>query len=124
MAIFNYSLRSHMVNGPIYAFDRHTGKMLWWNQDVLEHQWLILERFADLPVIIAAAQIAEKNGAMTYKVVVLEKDQGAVRFNKGIGQANGQYFQNMSVDLKNGEISLQRFDTRIKISPAEPPAGK
>jgi hypothetical protein len=31
-----------------------------------------------------------------------------------------QYFQNMTVDLKNAEINLHRYDLRIKISPADP----
>ena len=55
--MYNYSMRSQLVNGPIYAFERTTGKRLWYVEDLLENQWIILERFADLPVIIAAAGI-------------------------------------------------------------------
>lgn len=82
--MYNYSMRSQLVNGPIYAFERTTGKRLWYVEDLLENQWIILERFADLPVIIAAAPGTDRNGNQTnYKVVVIEKDQGAVRLNKG-----------------------------------------
>ena len=51
----NYMLRTQKVNGPLYAFDRGTGKRLWcYGDGLLENQWLVLEQFADLPVIIAA----------------------------------------------------------------------
>lgn len=121
---YNYSMRSLIVNGPIYAFERTTGKRLWYNEDALENQWLILERFADLPVIIAAAPSTDKNGNQTsYKAVVIEKDQGAIRLNKGLPY-NGNFFQSLTVDLKNGEINLHRFDVKVKISPAEITASK
>ena len=121
--MYNYTLRSAMVNGPLYAFERGTGKTLWYVDDLLENQWLILERFADLPVILCAAPVSEKNGTISYKIVVIEKDQGAVRFNKGIPN-NGQYFQHMTVDLKSSEINLHRYDLRIRITPADPQPGK
>ena len=121
---YNYSMRSLIVNGPIYAFERTTGKRLWYNEDALENQWLILERFADLPVIIAAAPSTDKNGNQTsYKAVVIEKDQGALRLNKGLPY-NGNFFQSLTVDLKNGEINLHRYDVKVKISPAEITASK
>ena len=88
---------------------------------MLDNQWLILERFNDLPVLMAAAPLIDKNGNQTsYKVVVIEKDQGAIRLNKGLPN-NGQYFQHMTVDLKNGEINLHRYDVKVKISPADSP---
>ena len=121
--MYNYTLRSAMVNGPLYAFERGTGKTLWYVDDLLENQWLILERFADLPVILCAAPVSEKNGTISYKIVVIEKDQGAVRFNKGIPN-NGNYFQHMTVDLKSSEINLHRYDLRIRVTPADLQPGK
>ena len=98
-------------------------KTLWYVDDLLENQWLILERFADLPVILCAAPVSEKNGTISYKIVVIEKDQGAVRFNKGIPN-NGNYFQHMTVDLKSSEINLHRYDLRIRVTPADLQPGK
>ena len=118
---YNYTLKSVLVNGPMYCFDQSTGNRLWYVDGVLDNQWLIVERFSDLPVLVAAAPGVDKNGNQqnNYKVVVIEKDQGAVRFNQPFTN-NGQYFQTLNVDLKNGEINLHRYDTRLKISPADP----
>jgi hypothetical protein len=60
---------------------------------------------------------------MMYKVVVIEKASGAVRFKHGLNNT-GNFFQGMTVDLKNGTIDLHRFDTRVHISPDERPDGK
>jgi len=116
------TVRTHAVNGPMYAFDRATGKRLWFKDDLLENQSLVMERFADIPVIAAAAQLPEKNGATLYRVVVIEKESGAVRFNKGI-TTNFGFFNSLTVDAKNGEVSLNRGDTRISIKGAEPRGG-
>lgn len=114
----NYMLRSEKVNGPIYAFDRGTGKRLWMYADVLEHQWLVLEQFVDMPVIIASAPVMTKNNAYQHSVVVIEKKRGILIFNKPV-LYNGNFFQNLMVDHKNGTISMNRYDTRIYITPDE-----
>ena len=113
----NTMLRSQKVNGPIYAFDRATHKRLWMYADLLDHQWIVLEQFQDLPVIIAAAPVITPNNVYQYSVVVIEKDRGRIIFNKML-QNNG-LFMNMAVDYKNGTISLNRYDTRVVIQPDE-----
>ncbi|MCS6865653.1 MAG: PQQ-binding-like beta-propeller repeat protein [Gemmataceae bacterium] len=113
----NVMLRSQKVHGPIYAFDRATQKRLWMYADLLDHQWIVLEQFADLPVIIAAAPVITPNNVYNYAVVVIEKDRGRIIFNKML-QNNG-LFMNMTVDHKNGTISLNRYDTRVVIQPDE-----
>jgi outer membrane protein assembly factor BamB len=112
----NYMLRSQKVNGPIYAFDRAAGKRLWYFADVLEHQWLVLEQFADLPVIIASAPVMNQNNAYTHPVVVIEKDRGRLVFNKSV-QYNGNFFMSLTADPKYHTISMNRYDIRIVISP-------
>jgi hypothetical protein len=114
----NYMLRSQKVNGPIYAFERGSGKRLWFFGDVLEHQWLVLEQFADLPVIIASAPVMNQNNAYSHAVVVIEKERGRLVFHKPV-LYNGNFFMNLTVDPKNGTISMNRYDTRIIISPDE-----
>lgn len=122
--VYNFSLRTHRVNGPMYCFDRATAARQWYVEDVLDNQSVVLERFADLPVVIAASQMAEKNGQVVYKVVVIEKERGMLRLNRGVNN-NGNFFQNMSVDTKNGTIDLHRYDMRIHIRPDdEKTAGK
>lgn len=115
----NYMLRSQKVNGPIYAFDRGTGKRQWVYADVLENQWLVLEQFADLPVLIAAAPVMRENNQYQHAVVVIEKERGRLIFDKSVVY-NGNFFQNLHVDQKNGTISMNRYDTRVYITPDEP----
>ena len=119
----NYMLRSQKVNGPIYAFDRATSKRLWTYADVLENQWLVLEQFADLPVLIASAPVMGENNQYSHAVVVIEKERGRLVFNKNV-LYNGNVFQNLIVDQKNSTISMNRFDKRIYITPDEPKGGK
>lgn len=115
--VYNYSLRTHKVHGPLYAFDRGTGKRLWYfSAGLFENQSLILEQFAELPVIMAASHIQNPNGPVLYQVVVVEKARGRIIFNRPIPY-NGNFFQNLSVNPKNGTIDLNRFDIRIQISP-------
>ena len=119
----NPMLRSQKVNGPIYAFDRNTGKRLWTYADVLENQYLVLEQFGELPVLIAAAPVMRENNQYTHAVVVIEKERGRLVFDKNVVY-NGNMFQNLTVDQKNGTISMNRYDTRIYITPDEPKGGK
>ena len=62
LQIFNSTLRTQAINGPLYAFDRSTGKRLWnYGEGLLENQMLIYEQFADLPVIIVAGPVQNQN---------------------------------------------------------------
>lgn len=111
-------VRSVKVNGPLYAFDRATGKRLWAFADILENQHLIIEQFADLPVLMASSLIM-RDGTNRYNttVVVIEKERGKLVFDKDLIQ-NGTFF-NVTVDHKNGSVSLNRHDLRIHITPDE-----
>lgn len=113
---FNHALRTHKVNGPMYCFDRATGECRWFFEDVFDNQLLLVDQFADLPVVLAAAPMMDKNGVYSYKVVVIEKDRGRLLFNKGVPN-NGQVFQAMTIDTRNGTVDIARFDVRIHIRP-------
>jgi len=118
-------LRSVKVNGPLYAFDRATGKRLWTFADILENQNLVIEQFADLPVLIATAMLVRdgnNRGIPTTTAVVIEKERGKLVFDRDLNQ-NGLFY-NLSVDHKNGEVSLNRGDVRVVVSPEEPKEAK
>lgn len=115
----NAMLRSQKVNGPIYAFDKGSGKRLWLYEGLLEHQWLVLEQFNDLPVIMASAPVMNANNSYSHAVVVIEKERGKLILEKSVVY-NGNLFQTLTVDAKNGTISMNRYDTRILIQPDEP----
>jgi outer membrane protein assembly factor BamB len=117
--LYNNMLRTVPVNGPLYAFDRTTGRRLWsYGEGLFENQMLVLEQFSEMPVIIAAGPVQPMNGgAQTYPVVVLEKARGRIVFERNVA-FNHQFFHNLSVDPKNGTIDLNRPDSvRISIVP-------
>lgn len=117
---FNQSLRSLRVNGPMYCFERATGKRKWFVEDVLDHQLILLDRFSDLSVIVAGSV----NGAM-FKVTVIEKDRGLLRFNRGVPN-DGNFFHGMNIDQRNGTVELYKYNNvRISIrADDEKPATK
>ena len=117
--VYNSSIRTHSINGRCYAFERTTGKRLWSFGDglgLLENQLLILEQFADLPVIIVAGPVQNQSGQPAYPVLVLEKARGRLILNRNV-RYDGNFFQNVNVNMKNGTIELNRYDVRILISP-------
>ena len=122
--IFNNTIRSYAINGPLYAFDRASGKRLWYFGDgLLENQMLILEQFADLPVIIVAGPMTNQQvRQVVYPVVVIEKARGRIVLDRSVSY-NGQFFQTLTVNMKNGTVDMNRFDTSIRISPDEPTKG-
>ncbi len=116
-----YMVRSQKVNGPLYAFDRGSGKRLWFFEGLFENQQLVLEHFMELPVLIASsAPIMNANGSgYNHSVVVIEKERGRLILEKSVVY-NGNMFMNLVIDAKNGTISMNRYDTRILITPDEP----
>ena len=124
--VYNNTIRTHKVNGPLYAFDRGTGKRLWhYGEGLFENQLLILEQFADLPVIMAASpvsrQIPNQGFRQDCPVVVIEKARGRLLFDRAVIGQNNQTFQNITVSFKNGTIDLNRYDLRIAIKPDDAP---
>lgn len=118
-----YALRSLAVNGPVYCFDRASGARLWYVDGLFDHQRLLVERFADLPVLVAAAPVFDKAGGMAYKVVVVEKDRGMIRYNKGsAGDTNP--FMALNIDPKAGTVDLAKYNFRLRVGPEDGPAAR
>src|SRR5207253_3187630 len=68
-------LRSVLVNGKVYAFDRQTGKYNWYvpeGDQMVVSQMLLLERFQDLPMMLFTAKFNRpvSGGAYSTPVVV------------------------------------------------------
>ena len=116
----NYMLRTQAVNGALYAFDRATNKRLWcYGNGLLENQLLVIDQFAELPVIMAAAPMQLRNNnnfQNIYPVVVIEKARGRLIFDKQV-PFDHQYFMRLQVDHKNGTIDLDKPMQRIVITP-------
>jgi hypothetical protein len=108
--------RTLPVNGPVFAFDRSTGNPAWVvGRRPFENQTLILDHFAELPVLVAAAQGTDRSGVPAYRVAVVEKDRGLLLFDKPLTQMT--VFQSIQIDAKNGTVDLRRPDTQVRIGP-------
>ncbi|HET6572903.1 MAG TPA: PQQ-binding-like beta-propeller repeat protein [Fimbriiglobus sp.] len=114
--VYGYTMiRSEPVNGVAYAFDKATGKRLWFHP-VFRNQLVLLDRFDELPCIVAAAQVRDKDtGLQQYRVVVLDKQSGKLRYNKGHDQ-NG-FFMTVTPDPKTRAVEFFRYNLRLRIVP-------
>jgi len=116
----NLMLRTIHINGPLYAFDRSNNKRLWYyGNGLLENQCLVIDQFAEIPVIIAASPMIQTQGnnrMNVYPVVVIEKARGRLIFDKQI-HFDHQSFMNLTVNHKNGTIDLTKPNCRIAIFP-------
>ena len=112
-------LRAVATSGPLFAFDRTTGKRLWYNADSLVNQRLILERQDELPVLVAAAtQSVNAAGNSTFRVVALDKRTGKLKLS-GVGNPSGD-FTHLVIDPRAQTAEFQRADLKLKIGPDDP----
>jgi outer membrane protein assembly factor BamB/TolA-binding protein len=115
----NNSMRAVSVNGPIYAFDRTSGKRLWYYGDGLglfENQMMVLEQFADLPVIIVSGLVTnQQTKQAAQSVIIVEKARGRLLMDKQV-QYTGQFFQSLKVNMDSGTIEINRSNLQVMIS--------
>ena len=113
-------IRTIKVNGVMYAFDRISGKRLWFTDEQLENQELVMEQFQDLPVMIGCHQYALMNGAAFVgtgmKIVALDKKTGKVLVKPREVPPNGQFYA-LTADPKTSTIEFIRQDYRLKFTP-------
>ena len=114
-------LRSLAVSGPVYAFDRRTGRRLWSNADALVNQQIVLDRFDELPVLVAAFSSPDAQTRLQqYRIVALDKRTGRLVHNYAYSQ-NGGDFANAARDPKTRGIEFWRYNDglRLRITPDE-----
>jgi outer membrane protein assembly factor BamB len=121
-AAFAQAIRSVKVNGHMYAYERATGKRLWYTDEQLEDQNISVEQFADLPIIIAASMYQKfaANGnfeGQYMKFAALDKATGKLKFyRQGMGQ-NSQYYS-IITDPKTGTIEVLNYSgQRVRFVP-------
>ena len=113
-------IRSVPVNGVAYGFDRVTGKRLWFNEELFLKQTLLVERFDELPALVAAGPVAdERTRVAAYRVAALDKQLGKVRHNKADPNNSPNPFHAMwTPDPRNPRVvELWRADYRLRIAP-------
>lgn len=80
-------LRSIPVNGPVALLQRDTGKVLW--QENVPLQYLVVQRFHELPVLLCSAVIMKSN-----QPVKNARNPQAVPMNIGMMRGNSGRLQN------------------------------
>ena len=102
-------LRSTPVDGPMYCFVRATGERAWYADHHFENQTLILDRFADLPVLVAGqTTLRPAGGQFEFRAVVVEKERGLLRFAQTIQDNSQQPFQTVTIDPRNRSVEYFR----------------
>jgi len=116
-----FAIRSARVNGAVYALSRRTGK-LEWVCDFVPHQSLLLEQWADLPVLFFATKynkmspngVPERQGV---KVTAVSKATGKLIFDDEFPQYGE--FHAMTANVANGRVELIRQYLKILLTTPE-----
>ena len=74
--------------------------------------WVVIAAYDEARSI---RRVLAELASLPYRVVVVEKDRGMVRFNQAL--PNSADFQTVQIDWKNGTIDLCRYDLRVRIAP-------
>jgi outer membrane protein assembly factor BamB/tetratricopeptide (TPR) repeat protein len=113
------------VNGPVHAVDRATGGRRWTATPA--NQCLLLDRLAELPVLILAARrstLDVRDGTRMRIVValeVLDKRTGKLRY-RGDGDGSVPYqFHTLRVDPAAGRVELLGVRKSLVLQPTEEP---
>jgi outer membrane protein assembly factor BamB len=120
MLMSGSGLRGQPVNGPVCCF-RDDGKLNWYT--VVNHQILVLEQFADLPVVLFASRSQRmgpgalpRPGSMNQvvsSVSAYEKQTGKLKYlNENV--PSNIFFHSLNVDTRAGRVDF--IGGAIKIS--------
>ena len=119
-------MRTVPVNGRLYAFERASGDVGW--HTLVKNQFLVLDQFADLPVVLLTARHQELRQGVGQKWVFVAS---AMSIEKRTGRVlvdddnlnlpnNSTNFFGVSIDARSGTIDF--LSPRLKITHyAEPP---
>jgi hypothetical protein len=109
-------LQTVPVSGMLYAFDRDTGKALWYNR--VPHQHLIVDRLDELPILLFAATVNRQsnppgNNVATLSVMSIDKRTGKRLYGKDF-QTNPAAFHAVQVDPRAKTIDLVSQNLRVR----------
>jgi outer membrane protein assembly factor BamB/tetratricopeptide (TPR) repeat protein len=121
----NNGIRSTRVQGKVFAFDKATGELEWF-LDNLKNDFLVLEQFEDLPILIFATWVnrfaGNGNERQTVKVEGYDK-RTAKLITDSKWSFGPQFFFGLTVDPKAGVIELIRHDLKVRFSAETEAAG-
>ncbi|HLW65198.1 MAG TPA: PQQ-binding-like beta-propeller repeat protein, partial [Gemmataceae bacterium] len=110
-------LRSTRLHGTLVAFDREKASLEWSNP--VENQWVLLDQFQDLPVIICTSHFTRFNNngleRQEARIEAFDKKTGtlAIHPDRQKVTPNGQFYA-MHTDPRTGIIELLRYDLKVR----------
>jgi outer membrane protein assembly factor BamB len=106
-------MKSLRVHGALYCYNQESGAFEWFREDI-SHQFLILEEFEDLPILLLGSMTHRANGSMqTTRTEAVEKRTGRLIFEKSMPVGGGQFYA-MRTDPRAGKIELIRHDLVVR----------
>jgi outer membrane protein assembly factor BamB/tetratricopeptide (TPR) repeat protein len=114
---FTGELSSTRVDGLLYAFDRTTGARRWFQS--LSPQYLLLNRFDELPLILCASIImrqTDPNKPVSQEKVLMSIDKrtGKLCYHRETPGPPNDPYQTLLVDPRKGVIELLGARTRFR----------
>jgi hypothetical protein len=120
-------VRSIAIAGPAYAFDRATGAQRWRRE--IPSQALVVERFAEMPLILCAGYQAEdlrgpgaanvgRRGAFKYVncILALDKREGTVLYDEKRDTTGGLYqYHTLKFDAPAGRLELITANHKVTL---------
>jgi outer membrane protein assembly factor BamB/tetratricopeptide (TPR) repeat protein len=119
-------LRSTRLHGTLAAFEREKASLDWFNP--VENQWVLLDQFQDLPIIICTSHFTRYNNngleKQEARIEAFDKKTGSLAIHPDRQKVtpNGQFYS-MSADPRTGVIELLRYDLKVRFAPENSTAG-
>lgn len=114
-------LNNPLLSGMVYAFDRATGKKAW--QTKVEKQGLTLDQPRDLPILVFASRIYERqppqggNSADPYtSVFCINKRTGGVAYQERLKGHIGMFEIVPDLEARMIELKLLKHSVRMKFT--------
>jgi outer membrane protein assembly factor BamB len=116
-------MRSAAVNGPLYAFDRATGKLRWFH--LVDHQFIMLDQQEDLPILVCCSVanrcLVPGNAPMNLTATrFLDKRTGKLLYAHEAPNTGQHTFHTMRIDRQSGAIELITMSSKIRIAQPAP----
>jgi hypothetical protein len=119
---FSIPVKTVIVNGMIYAFDRTTGELNWATIEPIEAQSLLLDYFEESPVLLMTAlQARQQPGAPSGNQVQfvairsIDKQTGKAVYRKEfMNNNNPDPFYSIEMNVRTGTIDLVNSTSQLR----------
>lgn len=112
-------LRSVPVNGMVYAFDRSTGNMRWYNP--VENQQMIISQFDELPMLLFSARYVHlgpppnRFQQSLLKARAIAKHNGKMWYDNGMLPQN-MFFHALTMDHRTGKVEFTGGNLKVTMT--------